>query len=527
MSIRVKILLGFAVILGLGAVMGLAQIRSSQVLTKIYNELNVLQNTSAEIAGVLNAHYIWRHGLVEAVLTNSEFKGSLDPQTCALGKWLQGDDAKKLSDREVLSLLRDVSSPHTYIHTEAKVIVELMSAGRADEAKQSVIGNILPKTQEVISLLTRIENRYVALTNEKTAESEATGDYFNRRIRVLNIFVLVFCVLFALLLSYWISEKIYWHENILDSIPFPLSITDIHRRWTFVNKPVEIFLGKKRSAILGQPCSNWGATICDTENCGINCLERGKTLTGFSHKGMDFKVSLSYLTNKRGRRIGHIETVEETTEFMNRQRAELDMANKINDSITDLSASISEVSKKTSENAKLSERAASLAGMMKQNAEKGSTQMDELMSSVKEINQASHNISNVIKAIDDIAAQTNLLALNASVEAARVGEMGKGFAVVADEVRNLAGRSAEAARNTNSLIKDSIDKAELGVRVADETASSLNNIVSGINDSNQIATEIAKASEEQSVAIQQINKAIAQVSLLVDSSKKIAETVEV
>jgi methyl-accepting chemotaxis protein len=240
---------------------------------------------------------------------------------------------------------------------------------------------------------------------------------------------------------------------------------------------------------------------------------------------MDFKVNLSYLTNKRGRRIGHIETVEDTTEFMNRQRAELDVAGKINDSITDLSASISEVSKKTSENAQLSERAANLAGMMMQNAEKGTAQMNDMMSAVKEINQSSHNISNVIKAIDDIASQTNLLALNASVEAARVGDMGKGFAVVADEVRNLAGRSAEAAKNTNSLIQDSIAKAGLGVRIADETAASLKNIVSGINDSNPTATEIAKASEEQSGAIQQINKAISQVSLLVDNNKKIAGSV--
>jgi len=527
MSIRVKILLGFAVILGLGAVMGLVQRRSSQTLTNIYNELNILQNMSAELTGVLNAHYIWRHGLVESVMTNSEFKGSLDPQTCALGKWLQSDEAKKISDQQLLSLLREIMPPHTFIHTAARGIVEHMSAGRKDEAEKTVIENILPKTQEVISLLSQMEKRYDELTNEKTSQIAATGDYFNRRILVLSIIVLIFSIVFALLLTYWISEKIYWHENILDSIPFPLSITDINRKWTFINKPVEDFLGKKRSALLGKPCYNWGASICDTENCGINCLERGKTLTVFSQKGMDFKVHLSYLTNKRGRTIGHIEAIEDTTEFMNRQRAELEVAGKINDSIIDLSSSISEVSKKTSENAELSERAASLAGMMKQNAEKGSTQMDELMSAVKAINESSHNISNVIKAIDDIASQTNLLALNASVEAARVGDMGKGFAVVADEVRNLAARSAEAARNTNALIQDSMAKAGLGVRIADETAASLNNIVSGINDSNQIATEIAKASEEQTTSIQQINKAITQVSQLVDSNKKTAASLDI
>jgi methyl-accepting chemotaxis protein len=149
--------------------------------------------------------------------------------------------------------------------------------------------------------------------------------------------------------------------------------------------------------------------------------------------------------------------------------------------------------------------------------------MDEMMTAVKDINVASQSINKVIKVIDDIAFQTNILALNAAVEAARAGQHGKGFAVVAEEVRSLAAKSAEAAKDTGGLIANSMEKAELGARIADDTAASLVEIVSGINESSQIVTEIAKSSEEQSLGIAQINRGIDQVAQVVQQNSATAE----
>ncbi len=192
-------------------------------------------------------------------------------------------------------------------------------------------------------------------------------------------------------------------------------------------------------------------------------------------------------------------------------------------SVQELSSSIAEVADRTKDNASKATQAAKLANTIKNSAEKGSEQMDDMMKSVKDINEASQSISKVIKTIDEIAFQTNILALNAAVEAARAGQHGKGFAVVAEEVRNLSAKSAQAAKDTENLIADSMLKAEHGVQVAAETASSLSDIVNGVNESTALVTEIARASEEQSMSISQINIGIDQVAKVVQQNSATAE----
>ncbi|MCL2665352.1 MAG: methyl-accepting chemotaxis protein, partial [Defluviitaleaceae bacterium] len=229
-------------------------------------------------------------------------------------------------------------------------------------------------------------------------------------------------------------------------------------------------------------------------------------------------------SDKAGKAATFAETIKHNAEESNRKMSEMmDAVSDIYQSshnigqvikviddiafndVEQLSSAMSTVATKTKENAEKAETAALLADTIKSNAEKGSRQMSEMVDAVKDINQSSQKINNVIKIIDDIAFQTNILALNASVEAARAGALGKGFAVVAEEVRSLAAKSQQAAQDTGDMISNSIKKAELGSRIASDTAKSLDEIVTGINESTMIVNEIALSSSEQYNIIERIN----------------------
>ncbi len=192
-------------------------------------------------------------------------------------------------------------------------------------------------------------------------------------------------------------------------------------------------------------------------------------------------------------------------------------------SIEELTSSITEVAAQTKQNAVNASQANELALSAKEGAVTGNSHMQDMLKSMEDINESSSNISKIIKVIDDIAFQTNMLALNAAVEAARAGQHGKGFAVVAEEVRNLAARSTNAAKETTDLIEGSIKKVELGTKIANNTAESLNEIVTGVTKAATLVGEIASASNEQATAIYQINKGIEQVSDVVQTNSATAE----
>lgn len=200
------------------------------------------------------------------------------------------------------------------------------------------------------------------------------------------------------------------------------------------------------------------------------------------------------------------------------QRAEQQAAN-----LQETAASMEELTstvKNNADNAQQANRVANNAGEL---AEKGGNVVKAAVSAMREINESSNKIADIIGVIDEIAFQTNLLALNASVEAARAGEQGRGFSVVATEVRNLAQRSATAARESKELIQNSVQKVRAGTEYVNETGKALSEIVAGVKKVGEIVAEIAAASVEQSAGIAQVNQAVSQMDEITQQNAALAE----
>ncbi len=180
-------------------------------------------------------------------------------------------------------------------------------------------------------------------------------------------------------------------------------------------------------------------------------------------------------------------------------------------SLEETVASLEELSSMVRLNTGSAQQANSLSQKSREAAENGDVEISKLITAMSDIAKGSKKIEEIINVIDDIAFQTNLLALNASVEAARAGEQGKGFAVVAEAVRSLAQRSAVAAKDISSLIKENVEKSEQGSRIADSSSAVLKEILASVKKVADLNSEIATGSAEQAHGLEQISKAMNQL----------------
>ncbi|MDH6157454.1 methyl-accepting chemotaxis protein [Janthinobacterium sp. CG_23.4] len=192
-------------------------------------------------------------------------------------------------------------------------------------------------------------------------------------------------------------------------------------------------------------------------------------------------------------------------------------------SLEETASAMKELTSTVKQNADNARQANELVLSASQFAVQGGQVVERVVDTMGAINASSRKIVDIVDVIDSIAFQTNILALNAAVEAARAGEQGRGFAVVASEVRNLAQRSASAAREIKAMISDSVDRVDAGSKLVDEAGATMDKIVTSVKRVVDLMSEIAAASQEQSLGIEQVNQAITQMDEVTQQNAALVE----
>ncbi len=357
-------------------------------------------------------------------------------------------------------------------------IRDAMKAGKKDQALELYKSQLSPLAPKAFETLAKLKDIQVKLAKTQFDQSVDV----NKSVRYLTIVFAVLAILAGALLAWFITRSITGPMNQAVDLAQSVASGDLTRQITVESND-----------------------------------ETGTLLQALK----DMNTSLDGIVGK----------VRSGTSSIANASAEIAQGNQDLSSRTEAQAgaleetasSMEELTSTVKQNADNARQANKLAQQATEVAIKGGSVVSQVVDTMAAINESSKKIVDIISVIDGIAFQTNILALNAAVEAARAGEQGRGFAVVASEVRNLAQRSAAAAKEIKVLIGDSVEKVETGSRQVNEAGSTMNNVVSSIQQVTDIMVEITAASQEQSQGIDQINRAITEMDAVTQQNAALVE----
>jgi methyl-accepting chemotaxis protein len=239
-------------------------------------------------------------------------------------------------------------------------------------------------------------------------------------------------------------------------------------------------------------------------------------------------TALGHSTGQLARLVGTVRQITESVRAASGEiaRGNQDLSARTEEqasSLEETASSLEELTTTVRQNAENAQRASKMAADASGAAGKGGQVVEKVVQTMDQITVSSRKISEITAVIDSIAFQTNLLALNAAVEAARAGEQGRGFAVVASEVRNLAQRSSGSAKEIKRLIEESVSQVNAGSQLVRQAGSAMQEIMGAVKRVTETVDSITTASQEQSMGIDQVNQAMAQIDRVTQQNAALVE----
>ena len=493
-----------------------------QLNRKCSAEINAKIAQSKEISTITQAHITWVNTLKSHLESGAPFTGSLDPNTCSFGSWLQKVDNNLKSDPVIAKAIANIDNPHHTLHSIASEIIELNKTSK-DEAYSKYQQVILPNVLTIISELNVIADRCNALAAESSAQSAQSLQANSMIQMVIIVLVLAISVIIALFII---------------KITVTPTITITHAAQKLAKGDLNASIDIQSQNEMGRMAAALNSAFHMIGNY-INDISA--KLNQISIGDMRLTMDLDYIGDFSSIK----QSLEKTAEALNETLHTINTAaqqvstgaahvasgaqalaagsSEQASSIEELSSSTERIFQQAADNSANVKIATSFVKQAGDGVTTSNTYMEQLNRAMMNIGTASEQISNITKVIEDIAFQTNILALNAAIEAARAGNAGKGFAVVADEVRNLAAKSADAAKKTAELIQHSSATVNDGTQIANQAAQILKNVQDKAKMAVESIEKIEQSSNYQAIAINQIKQGLTQVSAVVQTNAATAE----
>ncbi|QDU58745.1 methyl-accepting chemotaxis protein [Aeoliella mucimassa] len=394
-------------------------------------------------------HRRWVEQLESSVKHGKPFSGELNPTQCALGTWL---GSYHCDDESFMDLLGELSAMHRRIHGDGKRLMEATAEEQPELLKESLV-----QMKVLLAHLDKMQSYSIQLLDSLEKSEQ-----------------------FAMQAMFDEGEEMTKGLTDLQGLTNQ-EMDASHQKATDARYSARIFL-LALIAVAFTLAVSIGWFISRSLTAALLEVDSiSRMLLSNSHSLANASDELSSGAQEQA------SSLEETA------------------------ASLEQITSTVQRNAEYAKQANQLSGQSRKVAENGGATTERAVEGMQQINEASRSIRDIITAIDEIAFQTNLLALNAAVESARAGEHGRGFAVVANEVGNLAQRSAEAAKQIKTLIEDSVSKVEHGSQLVEQSGETLTEIVTSVKSVSDLIEDIASASNEQAIGIEQVNRAVTQM----------------